>query len=150
LGICYGHQLVAESLGGQVKPAIHGREMGATFIHHQHDDPLFKGLASPFQVWQTHIDEVALMPTSSQDLKITSIASNSHCKHQALAIGDRCRTVQWHPEMNQAIMSYYIDARQSVIDESWGMGAAEKLKQELPLYVESGSILIDNFFNVFV
>ena len=150
LGVCYGHQLIAESLGGRVKPAVKGREMGATLIEYSHADPLFENLSSPFEVWQTHIDEVAILPSSTSNLNISPIAFNEHCQYQALAIGSRCRTVQWHPEMNQAIMSYYVKVRQNVIDQAWGEGAAEMLNQSLPLYVESGSILIDNFFESFV
>ena len=150
LGICYGHQLVAESLGGKVQPATRGREMGATFIEYAQGDPLFKNLNSPFKVWQTHIDEVAVLPPSTSDLHISPIAFNHHCQYQALAIGSRCRTVQWHPEMNQAIMSFYVDARQDVIDQAWGNGAAKRLKESLPSHVESGSVLINNFFEAFV
>ena len=47
-------------------------------------------------------------------------------------------------------MSFYVDARRDVIDQAWGEGAANELKQSLPAYVESGSILIDNFFESFV
>lgn len=150
LGVCYGHQLIAESLGGRVKPALKGREMGATLVEHSKSDPLFNHLESPFKVWQTHIDEVAILPRSKADLAITPIAFNDHCQYQALAIGQRCRTIQWHPEMNQAIMSFYVNARQKVIDQAWGEGAAEALNQSLPTHVESGSILIDNFFESFV
>lgn len=150
LGVCYGHQLVIESLGGKVKPAVRGREMGAVEVKQIGDDPLFKGLDDSFFVWQTHIDEVALLPPKHPHLNIETIAYNDHCQYQGLTIGQRCRTIQWHPEMNQAIMDYYVQARKEIIDAQWGPGSAQNLASSLPSLVPSGPIIFKNFFEAFV
>ena len=140
LGICYGHQLLADALGGEVKASPNGREMGAIRVSQCGNDALFNDLGSEFEVWQTHIDEVSRMPDQAK-----IIATNEHSKVQAMTIGDHCRSVQWHPEMNREIMSHYVQERQEVIDAAWGEGAASQLSASLPKQLNSGSIIAQNF-----
>lgn len=57
-GICYGHQLIAHALGGQVGYNPTGREMGTVDIDLQPDagdDPLFAGLQARFTAQATHL-----------------------------------------------------------------------------------------------
>jgi GMP synthase (glutamine-hydrolysing) len=145
LGVCYGHQLIAEALGGEVKRSQRGREMGAIEITQTTNDPLFQGLPKVFKAWQTHIDEVVTPPPEA-----VVIATNDHCAIQAMAIGPRCRTVQWHPEMNREIMAYYVRARREVIDEEWGAGAAQSLEARLPETLSSGPKILANFIERYV
>lgn len=140
LGVCYGHQLMADALGGEVLPSPKGREMGSISVEQHGQDPIFRGLGTQFDVWQTHIDEVVRAPDMAE-----IIASNKHCAVQAMSIGPHCRTVQWHPEMNRAIMAHYIEARQSLIDQDWGQGAAESLLDRLPKELLSGQVIANNF-----
>ena len=140
LGICYGHQLLADALGGDVIASPNGREMGAVNVQQTQSDPLFEGLEKDFKVWQTHIDEVSRLPDQAE-----LIAANSHCPIQAMSIGDHCRTVQWHPEMNREIMNHYVIERRKVIDQAWGEGSAHRLSESLPATVDSGSIIASNF-----
>lgn len=142
LGICYGHQLMADALGGEVSASTKGREMGAIDVLQCGEDLLFSGLDRQFSVWQTHIDEVSRAPEVAE-----IIATNDHCPIQAMAIGDHCRTVQWHPEMNKAIMSHYVEARREAIESQWGKGSAIELLQSLPEEVLSGSMIAQNFMS---
>ena len=144
LGVCYGHQLLADALGGEVGASPAGREMGAVEVTQRGRDPIFSGLSERFEVWQTHIDEVTHLPPQAE-----IIASNEHCRVQAMAIGDHCRSVQWHPEMNQKILAHYVDARVKVIDEAWGEGAAMRLRDSLPPHLESGAVIASNFLERF-
>ena len=91
LGICYGHQLLADALGGEVTASPNGREMGAVKVQKTQPDPIFEGLNDDFMVWQTHIDEVSRLPDQAE-----VIASNNHCPIQAMSVGNHCRTIQWH------------------------------------------------------
>lgn len=139
LGVCYGHQLIAHALGGEVRPSPHGREVGAVEIEHN-GDLLFEGLPQRFSVWQSHIDEVVNPPAHAR-----VIASNQHSSVQAMAIGEHCRTVQWHPEFDGEIGRHYIKARAHLIDQERGDGAARALEQAQPLELSSGAQLIRNF-----
>src|SRR3954465_8342495 len=61
LGICYGMQLGAQILGGQVKPGK-AREFGRAKLTVLGDDPLTRGLPSETSVWMSHGDQVHDLP----------------------------------------------------------------------------------------
>ncbi|HPO48812.1 MAG TPA: glutamine-hydrolyzing GMP synthase [Spirochaetota bacterium] len=61
LGLCYGHQILAKSYGGNVEKAKVG-EFGFASIEKINDSPLFKNIQFPNQVWMSHSDEVTKLP----------------------------------------------------------------------------------------
>src|SRR5947209_7017559 len=61
LGICYGMQLGAQILGGQVKPA-RAREYGRAKLHVTGTDPLVRGLPADTTVWMSHGDQIHELP----------------------------------------------------------------------------------------
>src|SRR6187401_984559 len=61
LGICYGMQLGADILGGQVKPAK-AREYGRAKLKVTKKDPLVAGLPSDTSVWMSHGDQIQELP----------------------------------------------------------------------------------------
>jgi GMP synthase (glutamine-hydrolysing) len=61
LGICYGHQLMAQELGGEVA-ATGRREYGGTTLSVDHRGVLLKEFADREQVWMSHGDAVARAP----------------------------------------------------------------------------------------
>lgn len=139
LGVCYGHQLIAHALGGEVSRSPNGREVGAVEVRHN-GDPLFDGLPERFSVWQSHVDEVSRAPEGAE-----VIAYNEHSAVQAMAVGPLCRTVQWHPEFDGEIGRHYIKARAHLIDQERGEGSAERLALTQPQALNSGARLIQNF-----
>jgi GMP synthase (glutamine-hydrolysing) len=94
LGICYGTQLIAKALGGQVKPEKK-REYGRTELLIDDETNLFAGLKSRLVCWMSHGDSVVKLP---QGFKVLA-----HTKNTPLAaIGDPERKlygVQFHPEV---------------------------------------------------
>ncbi|MFA6039832.1 MAG: glutamine-hydrolyzing GMP synthase [Candidatus Peribacteraceae bacterium] len=95
LGICYGHQLIAHTLGGTVKPGK-AKEYGHADIQvMEPESPLFRGLPTHFGVWMSHGDEVKEVP----DGFITT-AQSATCATAAMA--DEARKffgVQFHLEV---------------------------------------------------
>src|SRR5881396_3150925 len=61
LGICYGVQLMAYFLGGEVKPS-NRREYGQAEIEVRGNSLLLAGLTSPLKVWMSHGDSVSRPP----------------------------------------------------------------------------------------
>jgi GMP synthase (glutamine-hydrolysing) len=101
LGICYGMQLLSQDLGGKVIPS-NEREFGRAFIDIVQDSPLFKGLwnkGESHEVWMSHGDKVATIPTGFSVIAATSSAPYA-------AIADEVRHiygVQFHPEVAHTI-----------------------------------------------
>jgi GMP synthase (glutamine-hydrolysing) len=98
LGICYGCQLMAHTLGGQVTPAQDdsAREYGKTHTYFNTDCKLFKGLPAESITWMSHGDYMAKVPDSFQ-----LVAHSDSCPN--VAICDEARGfygVQYHPEVN--------------------------------------------------
>ena len=94
LGICYGHQLMAHYLDGEVQPgATH--EFGRADLRVRRDDPLFDGQVRRQRVWMSHGDQVTKLPSGFQVLGDTR-----QCK--VAAMGDLNRKyfgLQFHPEV---------------------------------------------------
>ena len=61
LGICYGLQLIAQQLGGEVRPAPN-REYGRALLEIAEGSRLLKSLPASLPVWNSHGDEVIELP----------------------------------------------------------------------------------------
>jgi GMP synthase (glutamine-hydrolysing) len=109
LGVCFGHQLLAEAYGGAVDRNPLGREIGTVrcaLTPAGRKDPLFDGVSSDFDVQATHEDEVRVLPSGAELL-----ATNGWSRVQAFGIGRCVRAVQFHPEMDGAVMAAVAAAR---------------------------------------
>lgn len=94
LGICYGMQLMADQMGGRVKPS-ELREYGRSRMIVKHEDMLFAGLQKEIDVWMSHGDSIEAVPESFQVL-----ASTDNCA--VAAMSDTARNLyglQFHPEV---------------------------------------------------
>jgi GMP synthase (glutamine-hydrolysing) len=109
LGICFGHQLVAQALGGLVTKNPRGREIGTIDVARE-DDPLFSGLPKTLRVSATHVDAVVKLPEGARILATTPLDPAA-----AFAVGARTRCVQFHPEIDGDVMRGYIRARSHLI-----------------------------------
>ena len=98
LGICYGCQLLAQELGGEVTAAQadSAREYGKTPTHFDPSCPLFQGLPEESVTWMSHGDYMARVPEGFR-----LVASSAACP--TVGICDEARRfygVQFHPEVN--------------------------------------------------
>jgi GMP synthase (glutamine-hydrolysing) len=117
LGVCFGHQLLGELLGVQVRKSPLGREIGTVEVAltpHGERDPLFAGLPRRLWVQTTHEDELPQPPVGA-----ALLATNAHSKVQAFAVGEYLRAVQFHPEVTPEAMRALIAARAQGLEGSW-------------------------------
>lgn len=108
-GICYGHQLLAHALGGEVGDHPGGREMGTVDLDlhpEAGDDPLFGPLPAQFAVQTTHLQTVLRAPDGA-----TVLARSVHDACQVFRWGERAWGVQFHPEFSATHMRGYVQAR---------------------------------------
>ncbi len=111
LGICFGHQLLAQALGGRVVKNSAGREIGTVkATRSDDDDPLFRGLPRDLTLNATHVDTVQDLPPGARALLTTKQE-----RHAAYALKANVWGVQFHPEIDGDIMRGYVDARAHVL-----------------------------------
>ena len=137
LGLCYGHQLLVQALGGRVGPNPNGREMGTVDVRFREDarnDPLLGPLPSvtPFQA--THLESVLSLPEGVRGLAETSLDP-----HSAYAVtprpGESVRAwgVQFHPEFDADVMRAYLTHRREILaEEGFDPDAKLEAVQETP------------------
>ncbi|HEY1693938.1 MAG TPA: glutamine amidotransferase [Polyangiaceae bacterium] len=118
LGICFGHQMIAQALGGEVRRNPRGREIGTVRVERVEsvgDDPLFAGLPAAFDVNATHVDSVVRLPPRAEVLARTSLDPAA-----AFRVGPSVRGVQFHPEFDAPAVRAYIAARAHLIRDEGG------------------------------
>jgi GMP synthase (glutamine-hydrolysing) len=106
LGICFGHQIMAQALGGEVQRNPRGREMGTVEVTRMSDDPLFDGIPAVLGANASHVDTVVKLPHGARILATTSLE-----EHAAVAFGASARGVQFHPEIDKSVMRGYVEVR---------------------------------------
>ncbi len=147
MGICYGHQLLAHALGGEVGDHPGGREMGTMEIvldPAAADDPLLGAMPARFDAQLTHVQSVLRLPEGA-----VALACSAHEPVQAFRWGDAAWGVQFHPEFSATHMRGYIRARRTaLLRESLdadallrGVGAAPQGRRVLRRFVHHARTL---------
>ncbi len=101
LGICYGCQLIAYHLGGEVVPAETdtAREYGMTDVQFDPDCALFRGLSERSVVWMSHGDYLRKMPAGFK-----AVCRSENCPTAGIADEERkIYGVQFHPEVSHTV-----------------------------------------------
>ena len=109
LGICYGHQLLAHAMGGQVDYNPNGREFGTVEVRllpAAADDSLLSHLPPVFRAQASHHQSVLRMPPGA-----VRLAANDHDRHYAFRLGRAAWGVQFHPEFDADIVCTLTRAR---------------------------------------
>lgn len=107
LGICYGHQLLAYALGGEVGVNPRGLEYGTfevNLLEPARQDPLLRGLNNPLPVQLCHAQSVLRLPAGA-----VRLATNACGAHHAFVLAGNVWGVQFHPEFNAEVVRTYID-----------------------------------------
>ena len=94
LGICYGFQLMAQSLGGSAVPGGDRREFGKAMANRMDGGVLFKDLPEQFQVWMSHGDRVEQLPPG-----FSVYAKSGNLIAAAADESRRIWGLQFHPEV---------------------------------------------------
>lgn len=93
IGVCYGHQLVAQCLGGTVKRV--GWHIGVHTLTWQFPPPSYCN-SSIYKARFHHEDQVITLPKEA-----VCLASSPYCECALLRVSDKILTMQYHPEFTQ-------------------------------------------------
>lgn len=132
LGICFGHQILAQALGGVVDYHPRGREVGTVEVHLNTGvgtDPLFAGMPDTFTAQVFHSQSVRQLPPGA-----TVLAGNDFEPHQAVAYAERAWGVQFHPEFDARIMRAYIaEESGNLLEEGFDLSQLLGRVQDTPV-----------------
>jgi len=147
LGICLGHQLLAEAIGGRVGPSV--PEVGAlevSLTEAGRSDPLMRGIPDPLPVLQWHGAEVKALPEGAVHL-----ARSDVCEVQAFRYGQRAYGLQCHVEATRDTVADWaaIPEYARALEATLGAGSVERLAADvaalLPTYTATARTLYTNF-----
>jgi GMP synthase-like glutamine amidotransferase len=129
LGVCLGHQLLADALGGRVQPGT--PEVGVMTVEKTAEgksDPLLRGIPDPIKVLQWHGAEVAELPEHT-----TLLAASKACPIQAFRYGDHAYGLQFHVEITGQTTQDWsgIEAYACSLETAMGAGAVGRLAAEV-------------------
>jgi GMP synthase-like glutamine amidotransferase len=98
VGICFGHQALAQALGGHVEKAATGWELGPRD---------YAGPAGRLRLAAWHQDQIARLP----EAEVEVLARTPACPYAILRYGDRALTMQPHPELSGAVVERLVALR---------------------------------------
>ena len=108
LGICWGHQFIAQALGGRVVD-MGEYELGYETIERRGEDPVFRDVPRRFTSFETHSDRVAELPAGA-----TTLARNRFGV-QAFRLGS-AYGVQFHPEYDRETAEWVVRRKELSTD----------------------------------
>jgi GMP synthase-like glutamine amidotransferase len=121
VGICFGHQLLAHSLGGKTEKSAKGWGVGVQ-TYHATKSGVGQGLAPRFELKVSHQDQVIDLPKNS-----VLLACNDFCPNAMFKLGNHILSLQGHPEFSKAYMHKLLPLRRERLGESLANQALNSL-----------------------
>ncbi len=138
VGVCFGHQMMAQALGGVVKPADSGWGVGVSTIRFSDRDIGSLPLPEELSLIVSHQDQVTGVPPGLEILGGNDFCPVSWCRYGETMLG-----IQGHPEFSKAYSRALMDLRRELIGEKAYAAGIASLDQ--PVDAESAFECIAQF-----
>lgn len=139
VGVCFGHQMIAEALDGKCEKAEFGWGIGIKRVRIISKKPWMKPGLDEYSLIVSHLDQVCALPEGSEVL-----GRSDYCPNAMFTVGDHFLGIQGHPEF----IATYSDALFSSRTERIGTAIVKEARQSLKekTHAEIITRWIENFF----
>lgn len=120
VGVCFGHQIMAQAFGGKVEKYYDGWALGPQEYN-------FYGISTPVTINAWHQDQVTILPDNAK-----TVGRSPFCEHAAISYGKTGFSIQAHPEFNNDLIKDLIELRLSTVPADRVEGARSKLADKTP------------------
>ena len=125
VGICFGHQMIAQALGGETRRAESGWGIGVLPVTVHEQKHWMQPSMESCRLLFSHQDQVTTLPEGA-----VLIGSAVHCPNAMFTIGDHILATQAHPEYSRPYLRALIESREAVIDPITYKAGLASLRQE--------------------
>ena len=141
IGFCFGHQLLAEAMGGKVEKAAIGWCVGTHQLEIIQKTAWMEPLKTKANFLFMCQDQVIKLPPNAERL-----ASSPDCPNAMIQIGDKMLSIQGHPEFPKAYDQILMETRRDKIGPAKVEAGIASLKQDLD--IELFRSWVDNFIQL--